>query len=213
MSGLAARIRLASSEAHQAAERAPFVQDLLAGRLPLHEYARMARQHHAVYAALEAAVAANRDPVVARFLDPRFTRLPALVEDLEHLVGLRWREELEVLASTEAYVAHLRRAVAAWPGALLAHHYVRYLGDLSGGQVIGRVLQRVYRLPGTTGTEFYRFADIPSAKAVKVAYRQGLDELPWAEPERRRLIDEVGVAFECNAAVLLELAPLPMWLS
>lgn len=199
--GLAARIRRASAAAHREAEGAPFVQDLLAGRLPVEGYVHLAAQHEAIYRVLEAAVAANADPAVAPFLAPELARLPALEADLAFLAGPGWRDRVPVLAATEAYCDHLHRVTGTWPGGLLAHHYVRYLGDLSGGQVIGRVLARVYRFEDERGTAFYRFPAIPSPKAHKVRYRQLLDALPWAEPDRQRLIDEVGVAYRLNAAV------------
>lgn len=203
--GLAARIRLATASAHRQAEGVPFVQDLVAGRLPVGAYARLVVQHRAIYRALEDASWANRDPDVAPFLAPELARLPALEEDLAFLSGVGGPLDLHVLEATSTYCDHMRAEVAAWPGALLAHHYVRYLGDLSGGQVIGRVLARVYGFPEGRGTTFYRFDLVPSPKAHKVRYRERLDALPWAEVDRRRLIDEIGQAYRSNAEVLMAL--------
>lgn len=204
--GLSAQIRTASWDAHQAAEHSPFIQQLLGGRLPIDEYARLAAQHHAIYSALELAVAANEDPAVAPFLDPALIRVPAIEADLAHLAGADWRKRVGPLEpATEAYVEHLRRVCFTSPAGLLAHHYVRYLGDLSGGQVIGRVLKRIYGLPDERGTAFYRFTEIDSPKAFKDRYRQLLDTLPWDEATRGRLIDEVNVAFRLNAAMFDEL--------
>lgn len=208
--GLAARLRGETTEVHEAAERAPFVQDLLAGRLPVGEYARLARQHHAIYTTLEALVAANSEPTLEPFLDPALTRLPALEADLVTLVGSDWRRQQPVLASTQAYCEHLDQAVAEWPRALLAHHYVRYLGDLSGGQLIGRILQRTYGFEGDAGTEFYRFPGLASPKAFKDRYRTLLDTLPWDAADQQRLLDEVIEAYRHNGDVLHELAPLPL---
>lgn len=76
---------------------------------------------------------------------------------------------------------------------LLAHAYVRYLGDLSGGQIIGARLRKAYGLPGLDGRRFYYFAmggDASAAEAgeetvgerkkklqdVKTWYRTGMDE-------------------------------------
>lgn len=211
--GFAARIRTETRTAHQEAERAPFVQDLLGGRLPVDDYVRLVVQHHALYSVLEALVAGSADPVVARFAAPELERLPAIVADLEFLAGPDWGARFPVLAATEAYGAHLREVAAAWPGGLVAHHYVRYLGDLSGGQLIGRVLQRVYRFEDQRGTAFYRFPGIASPKAFKARYRAQLDALGWVEPDRRRFVDEVNEAYRLNTDVFYELAPLPVYAS
>lgn len=206
---LSVRVRAETWEAHQEAERAPFVQDLLGGRLPVADYARLAAQHHAIYQVLEATVAATTEPVLAPFLAPELARVPSIVADLEHLAGPDWDARLPPLAATEAYCTHLRTLGHQWPGGLLAHHYVRYLGDLSGGQVVGRVLQRIYRFDDHRGTEFYRFPDIASPKAFKARYRSLLDALPWDETDRRRLIDEVSLAYRLNTDVFYDLSPLP----
>jgi len=39
----------------------------------------------------------------------------------------------------------------------MAHAYVRYLGDLSGGQFIAKRIRKSYELEGWNGTKFYWF--------------------------------------------------------
>lgn len=204
--GLAAELRAATAEAHEEAENTPFIRGLLAGRLEVTDYAWLASQLHAVYRVLEDAVAANTDPAVAPFLAPELARLPSLTEDLEHLAGPGWSERFPVLPATEAYRERLREVCFDWPAGLLAHHYIRYMGDLSGGQLLGRVLRRVFGFVDDKGTEFYRFPDVPSPKAFKQRYRRLLDELPWSEQERQRFIDEANRAFHHNTAIFHDLA-------
>jgi heme oxygenase len=165
-------------------------------------------QYEALYQALEEAVAANTDATIEPFLAAELVRLPPLRADLDFLVGPDWAR-LPVLSATAAYCEHLRELPRSWPGGLLAHHYVRYLGDLSGGQIVGRILRRVLNLDDERGTAFYRFDAIASAKAFKTRYRAMLDELPWGDVARQRLIDETIAAFHANTAILLELAPEP----
>ena len=199
------QLREATDTAHQEAERSTFVEDLTGGRLPLEEHARFVRQLHAVYTALESAVAENDDPVVAPLLVPELAREATLRADLEFLAGREW-EAIEVLPSTEAYCARIRDVAATSSGGLLAHHYVRYLGDLSGGQILGRAIARVYELPDGLGTSAYFFAEITSPKAFKETYRTQLDALPWDDAARARVAGEAIVAFSCNTAVFHELS-------
>ena len=59
----------------------------------------------------------------------------------------------------EAFTKHLQTtSSSSHPGRLLAHAYVRYLGDLSGGQLVAAKIRRVYSLPPPPGgTSFYEF--------------------------------------------------------
>jgi heme oxygenase len=203
-------IRTRTWEEHEAAERAPFVQDLLGGRLPLRDYARLVTQHRAIYAMLEAAVAANGDDRIRPFLAPELARSQALEADQTFLADLVGEPPPALLEATRAYCDRLREVCFDWSGGLLAHHYVRYLGDLSGGQVIGRILRRVYGFADDRGTEFYRFDGIASPKGFKERYRDLLDALPVDPGERDRIIAEASVAFALNAELFYELAPLPI---
>jgi heme oxygenase len=207
---LSARLRDETAEVHEAAERSAFVEALLGGALDVREYARFVVQLRAVYEALEDEVAASTDATLAPLLAPELVRLPALTRDLEHLVGPGWAAELAVLPAATAYADRIRLVARTEHEMLLAHHYVRYLGDLSGGQLIGRVLRRVYGLPDTRGTEVYEFDAIPSAKAFKDRYRVLLDALPWDSVVRTRLVDEARVAYRLNTDLFTELmATLP----
>lgn len=198
------QLRDGTDAVHTAAEGSPFVVALVDGTLPRAEYARLVRQLHAVYVALEDAAAASTDPELAPFLDPALSRVGPLAADLDHLVGPGWRD-LPTLPATDAYCDRLRTVASDWSGGLLAHHYVRYMGDLSGGQILGRVVARVYELPDGLGTAAYRFDAIPSPKQYKDEYRERLDALPWDEAERARVVDEAVAAFGCNTALFAEL--------
>jgi hypothetical protein len=58
----------------------------------------------------------------------------------------------------KAFTDHLESVDSTRPGLLLAHAYVRYLGDLSGGQLVAAKIRRVYSLPPPPGgTAFYEF--------------------------------------------------------
>lgn len=200
------QLREATDGAHQAAERSTFVEDLVGERLPRAEYARFVAQLHAVYTVLEdESRAAAADPVVAPFLAPELVRVPSLTADLEYLVGPDWSTQIETLPATHAYCARIR-ASSEWNGGLVAHHYVRYLGDLSGGQFLGRVVARVYELPDGLGTSTYRFDAIASPKAFKESYRAQLDAAPWSTEERARIVDEANAAFACNSAIFTALS-------
>jgi heme oxygenase len=206
MTGLAERVRTVTRDDHAAAESTPFVTELMAGRLTVSAYARLASQHYFIYEALEEGGAALADdPAAAPFVALDLDRLPAIRRDLAFLLGPAWRAHFEPLPATAGYASRLREvAREGWAAGYVAHHYTRYLGDLSGGQLIRRALERGYGL-GDEGTAFYAFPGI-AAGAVKRRYRELLDAAPWDEPERDRFVAEVSLAFRLNKAVFDELA-------
>lgn len=199
-------IRTASWAVHEHAEAQPFMQDLLSGRLPLDAYTALLAQQHLVYRELERiAVRMAADPVAGPFVRPELFRLPSLEADLAALAGASWSEQLVPIAATAAYLDRLRGAAASWSGAFVAHHYVRYMGDLSGGQVIRRVLERTFGIEDHAGTSFYVFDGVDDLRSCKEGYRARLDAAPWTAEERERIVAEVLVAYDLNAAVIDEL--------
>lgn len=199
-------IRAASWNAHQAAEGAPFMGELMAGKLDRSRYAELVAQHHFAYVVLEeAAEAMADDPVAKPFVFPELTRVPSLEADLAFLLGDDWRDQITANPGTQAYCARMREVCFDWPAGFVAHHYVRYLGDLSGGQFIGKVVERTYDLPDHAGARFYVFDQIDDPKAFKERYRQLLDAAPWDADEQARMTDEVLRAYELNTQVLVDL--------
>jgi heme oxygenase len=188
-------LRTATIDAHRAAERSPFIRNLLTGRLPRRSYAQMTGQLYALYSTLEELTGSLAgDPVVGAFLADELIRVPSLEDDLRYLGGDDWTSLAEPMPSTGRYIDRLRELSATWPTGIVAHHYLRYLGDLSGGQIIARLVRRAYGLEDD-GVRFYRFDRIADIDAFKAAYRGRLDAGPWDPAERERLIDEVNLGY------------------
>jgi heme oxygenase len=203
-----ALLRTATRARHAAAEASDFPRRLLAGELPLGAYARYTEQLWFVYRALEDGAGALRsDPVAGPFVRPELFRAGALERDLAHLRGPCWREGLSALPATRAYAARIAACARDWPAGYVAHHYTRYLGDLSGGRVLRGRAERTWGFArGGDGVRFYVFDAVPDPAAFKRAYRELLDRLDADEAERRRIVGECRRAFDRNGAVFRELA-------
>ena len=200
-----ALLRTRTPPPHGRADHGGFMSSLMDGTLPLEGYIDMLAQHHYTYEALEAAnPTMAQDPVAAVFVDPALDRLEALTADLEDLAGPDWAEKYPPTPATEAYVARLRE-VTDWPGGWVAHHYTRYLGDLSGGQIIGRVTARTYQLNGDHGGRFAVFEGIEDRNAYKDGYRAKLDAAPWDREEQERIVAEIREAYRFNTEVFADL--------
>jgi heme oxygenase (biliverdin-producing, ferredoxin) len=202
----AARLRRATMIEHREAETRDFVSRLLAGRVPPAGFAALTSQCLVIYRELEAAAGRMRsEPRAAPFADPALSRVATLEADLAHLYGTAGRSAAP-LEATRRYVHRLRARCHTSPAHFIAHHYVRYLGDLSGGQVVGRAVAEAYGL-GRAGVSFYTFDQIADPTDYKAAYRERLDALPavFGAGELATLIAEARRAFRLNAAVLTEL--------
>ena len=199
---LSVAMREGSMAEHKDAEGSPFVEGLLAGRVNEAGYVQFLGRLRKIYAAMESVGrSVASDPIVAAIYDEKLERLASIDADLEFWTG---GEPYEIVSpAADAYVARLE-ASAAWGGLYLAHHYTRYLGDLSGGQVFGTVLKREFDL-GEEGARFYRFLQIPKPKPYKDAYRARMDGLGLDADQVARVVDEVKVAFTLNQGLFSDL--------
>ncbi|UZN04440.1 heme oxygenase (biliverdin-producing) [Cellulomonas sp. S1-8] len=202
---LSVALRTGTRDDHAAAERSAFVEHLVGGTLPLAGYVDLAAQQHAVYTALEAAgdrlVAAGTD---GGLVFSELVRVPAIEADLAHLLGDDWRAQVRELPATTAYVARLAEVGDDLPR-YAAHAYTRYLGDLSGGQVLKRMIERHHGLSGA-GVSFYDFPQIHRLKPFKDVYRERLDALALTPAQRDEVVEEARVAFRLNRALFADLA-------
>ena len=183
-----------------------FMADLLSGRGSRDDYSALLAQHFFVYQALEQAAEARADdPIAALFMSPALTRLPAIREDLRFLLGDDWESRVEPFETTLRYVDRIRSVAATSTGGFVAHHYTRYLGDLSGCQVIRTVVQRRFGFE-TNGVGFWLFSGIAKPKEFKSVYRAQLDAVGWTDAEREEVLREVAVAYRLTEAMFGDLA-------
>jgi len=208
---LSAAMRQGSMAEHQAAEDSSCMAELLGGRVNERGYADYLLRLRVVYATMETIVAEHRaDPAVAAVADDALVRLAAIDADLDHWLSEGEDRTVDSPAA-DAYRQRLLDAAADWPTLLVAHHYTRYLGDLSGGQAIGRILDRTFELDGA-GIAFYDFPEITKPKIYKDGYRARLDALDLGPEDKDRVVTEVKTAFQLNQALFVELgAHLPSY--
>ncbi len=201
-------IRMATAGAHRGAERSGFLGALLTGELPVEAYGRLVVQHRAIYKALESFNwAMSMDDVAGEFVQDDVVRLPALERDVVAVLGPDWQERPEALPvpATLEYCDRIREVGNNWPAGWVAHQYVRYLGDLSGGFYVGSRIEAVFSLDASNGTAFYDFPKVDDPDAWKADYRRRLDEAPWDQAEQERIVDEVLEAYRLNTEIFAQL--------
>lgn len=208
--GLAARLREGTRDAHRAAERVSFIKDFMRGRIDRDGYRAYLVALWQIYGALEAGLQRHRDHPIARALAlPKLYRTAALTADLRELFDCDPVTEPARPAAL-AYAAELRELADTDPGLLVAHAYTRYLGDLSGGQILrgaaARLLGRTDDSESAAGLAFYDFPEIADIDACKAELRARLDALPLDAAGTQAMVTEARRAFARNAAALAELA-------
>ncbi|GLX93193.1 biliverdin-producing heme oxygenase [Herbidospora sp. NBRC 101105] len=204
--GFAEVLRTATWTDHESAEDDSYLKNLMAGRLSPEAYGEMVAQHYFAYVALDGASRRLAgDPVAGAFVFPELYREEALVRDLTTIYGDDWASRIAPSKPTQTLVARINQ-VCDWPGGYVAHHYTRYLGDLSGGQFIRMELQKIYGYGKGGGVDFYHF-DIGSLPRFKDEYRRRLDVLGESldEAGRQRVIRETRLAYQLNTEVLGDL--------
>jgi len=193
---LSARLRQATGTLHREVESSPLIAQLLRGNLDRGDYCALLRNLHALYQALEARLSCARLP--EGIADPRLARLAALEADLATLHGADWAS----LPLTDAALAYQARLLELDEARLIAHAYVRYLGDLAGGQMLGRIVGKAYG----EGAEFYRFPE-PGAAELAARFRSAIDALALPESALQTIVDEACVGFARHGELFAALQP------
>lgn len=202
-SRLSTLVRDGSRVEHEAAEGSSFMSEMLAGRVERSGYAHYLAVLRPVYEALErVGRELADDPVAGPLVDADLERLGAIDDDLAY-----WTAGAGLVVDSPVAGRYVERIESTRhdPRRFVAHHYTRYLGDLSGGQAIGRILARTYDLTQPEGVRFYAFDAIPKPKPYKDGYRERLDALPLTEADKQVVLAEVKDTFALNGGLFTEL--------
>ena len=202
---LASQLKDATRELHQVAERAGGMSALLRGQVDRAQYCLLLRNFHVLYAALEAALDRHATlSLVAPVRMPVLYRTAALASDLRMLHGAGWNE-LPVAAAMRSYVGRVEEIARTQPPLLAAHAYVRYMGDLSGGQILRDVVRRALDLQDDAGTAFYTFAGGADGREIRERFRAALDALPLDDALAQEIVAEACDAFARHVVLFEEL--------
>jgi len=203
---LATQLREGTRKSHTMAENVGFVRCFLKGVVEKDSYRSLVKNLYFVYSTIEEEMAKHENhPILSQIYFPELNRKQSLEEDLSYYYGSNWREEVAASPAGQAYVQRIRELSASEPELLVAHSYTRYLGDLSGGQILKNIAQTAMNLSDGEGTAFYEFADIADAKEFKNKYRQAMNDLPIDQATADRIVTEANAAFAMNMNMFNEL--------
>lgn len=191
MESLSLLLRAETRDLHEWVEDHPFNQELFSGRMPRTRYARYLSGLRAIAISMEKAVADLEEgsPLYVLRL-PVLYRSAALQEDLQHFPPVE--EPAPALASF--------LSAPASPARVAAMAYVRWMGDLGGGQIIVRKLADAWSLeegPGS-GLAFYHFEE--PIGSLRSQLRSALDSLPFDQDHQRQTVAAAREVFELHEA-------------
>jgi heme oxygenase len=163
-----------------------------------------------VYSALEEELdrCSNIDSRVRAIYFPSLARRASLLQDLRCFHGDNCAALATALENpspvAKQYVDRIQEIGKSQPVLLVAHSYTRYLGDLSGGQILAKAATKAFNLSGEDGTSFFHFKALPNAHTFKQEYRAALDGLRISQKEADDLVDEANLAFIHNMRLFQE---------
>lgn len=203
---LATQLREGTKKAHTMAENVGFVRCFLRGVVEKKSYRKLVGNFYFIYCAMEEELEKHKDhPIVSKVYFPELHRKASLEEDLAFYYGPNWKDEIVLSKGGKKYVNRIREIGNTSPELLVGHSYTRYLGDLSGGQILKTISQRAMNLAGNDGVAFYEFPTIDDEKAFKDNYRASLCEAPVDDATADAIVEEANDAFGINMELFQEL--------
>nr|ASV47617.1 heme oxygenase [Chroomonas mesostigmatica CCMP1168] len=205
-SNLTIQLREGTSKSHSMAENVSFVKSFLGGVIDKSSYSHMLANLYFVYLSLEEAMEKNKEnDFIKPIYFPELNRTESLKKDLAFYYGEDWTTNLYPSEATRLYIDRIAEVSEKRPDLLVAHAYTRYLGDLSGGQILKKIAQRAMNLQSRNGLAFYEFDDIQDEQQFKQDYKAALDALPVDSKAARQIVAEANVAFSLNMKLFQEL--------
>ncbi len=201
---LSTLFREGTTEEHTKAEKSKFIQAMFRGQISKDAYIAQLEALLHLYSALEHELEIHKkQEFVQKIYFPELFRKKSLQEDLDFFNGSTFIPK-EPSKNTQSYISCIQKISAEDPKKLIPHAYVRYLGDLSGGQMLGKIIRKTFSLEEGLGDSFYTFA-ISDKDQFKVNYRAQLDDLKLDDHQKQELVQEARLAFQLNGDMFSEL--------
>ena len=199
VSDFALQLKTETKKSHTAAENTKFIGSFLRGVVSEESYKQLVANFYFIYRAMEEEVdKLSEHPIVGKVHSKLLNRTEPLSRDLRYYYGPNWRALIAPSEACQRYVNRIREVAEDDPELLVGHHYTRYMGDLSGGQILKGIAEKAMDLKDGEGLHFYEFEGISDKKGFKTQYRNTLDTLPINQSQANAIINEANYAFRLN---------------
>lgn len=198
------RLHARIGKAHHQAEGMAFSRALLSGAATPLQLAALIRALQPAYGLLEAHAPRLAAQLSASGIPwPSLSRRTALEQDVANLAGLA---QTPSSPAAVAWLARLEELAQSAPHRLMAHVYVRYGGDLSGGQQLAEQANQILAAQGLPALRFWNFSRPISE--LKAGLHDGFEAMALSDKEEQELLEESEAAFLLTQRLLAELADL-----
>jgi heme oxygenase (biliverdin-producing, ferredoxin) len=203
---LATQLREGTTKSHSMAENVTFVKSFLGGVVDKKSYRKLVANLYFIYSTLEEKMFVNHNhPMVEPIYFLELNRKASLEQDLIFYYGSDWANLIKPSEATKNYVNRINKISLSQPELLIAHAYTRYIGDLSGGQILKKIAENAMGLSNGDGVAFYNFLEIQDDSKFKKLYKNKLNELPLTQKQISDIISEANIAFTLNMKLFQEL--------
>ena len=202
----ALQLKTETKKSHTAAENTKFVNSFLRGVVSKESYKQLCANFYFIYRAMEEEFEKYKDsPILGPVHSDVLNRVNNLERHLRYFYGPIWRHHVKPTEQCQRYVNRIREVSEDEPELLIGHHYTRYMGDLSGGQILKNIAEKSLNLKDNEGLWFYEFEGIEDKKAFKEQYRATLNTIPITQSMANAIITEANWAFRLNMFMFDEL--------
>tara|TARA_B100001094_G_scaffold121725_1_gene117484 strand:+ start:1615 stop:2340 length:726 start_codon:yes stop_codon:yes gene_type:complete len=200
------QLKEGTKKSHSMAENTTYVRQFLKGVVDHANYSQLVANFYFIYQAMETEVDKLKDdPYIGPLRLNGLARKDALIEDVKFFWGPDWKDKIYPTEATQQYVNRIHEVAKNNPMLLIAHHYTRYMGDLSGGVILGNIAKKALKLTDD-GLAFYDFPEISDKKGFKTSYRSVLDDFIEVDQHQiNEIIAEANFAFRLNMYMFEEI--------
>ncbi len=198
------QMRDAGNEWHVKVNTLPFTQSLVKGDLTEKQYCQYLVDIKEIYDQLETELRTLLDSEPAKTLAiEQLFRTSSIDKDLEAFGA----KDVKPGESAVKYRNHLRYLGEFHPHKLVAHAYIRFLGDLFGGRVIYKSFEEKFE----GKLAFYDFSGLCKEYNLKDParfvrqFKQILDQILLTVEQSRDVLGEVAEAYQMHMAMFEEL--------
>ena len=197
------QLKTGTREVHAVADKL-FIRNFAEDTMDRATYRHFLSQLYFLYVAMEEELRGNAEHAIVGpvHFPAELERKTAIEQDLAFYYGPAWRSAISCLPSMTKYVERVRKVGRDQPELLIAHSYVRYLGDVSGGQILKRIIGRLLSLPADgTGIAFFEFGHMESIPKFKDFYNARMNSLEITDETMESLVEEAKTSFQMTVDV------------
>jgi heme oxygenase len=203
---LANKLREGTKEVHTIVEDVGFLKCFLKGVVERNSYRKLLANFYFIYSTMEEEIERHRQhSILSNLYFPELHRKEALKQDLLFYYGSNWKQQITLSPVGKTYIQRIQTLSNTEPELLVGYFYTRYLGDLSGGQILKKIAQRSMNLVDGEGLAFYEFPAISNISSFKANYRKSLNKLPIDDAMADHIVKAANEAFDMNIKIYQEL--------